>query len=44
MVTEIEFPRTDGFSYTKLSGSLLHGDEHDVAYAHDAAQQGETSG
>ena len=31
----------DGFSYTKLSGSLLHGDEHDVAYAHDSAQQGE---
>ena len=31
----------DGFSYAKLSGSLLHGDEHDVAYAHDSAQQGE---
>ena len=32
---------TDGFSYAKLSGSLLYGDEHDVAYAHDAAQQSE---
>ena len=32
---------SDGFSYAKLSGSLLHGDEHDVAYAHDSAQQSE---
>ena len=29
----------DGFSYAKLSGSLLHGDEHDVAHAHDACEQ-----
>ena len=32
---------TDGLAHAKLSGALLHGDEHDVAYAHDAAEQGE---
>ena len=36
-------PRTcaDGLAYAELVGSLAHGDEHDVAYAHYAAEQGE---
>ena len=34
---------SDGLPHPELACALLHGDEHDVRYAHDTAEQGEQS-
>ena len=33
---DVPGPCTDGLTDTKLVGTLLHGDEHDVRHAHNA--------